>query len=133
MLVTHRSRMSPHPPALQERHYPVHPGQELGGGLLLSVKLRDLLDVTFRSQGAVAVPPVRVHPTPRGDRFPYQGPKTLGRGLRDLPPADPSDTRPIFLSRNDNQRLRPQVPTPKTFLLSTQVSLVHLHSPRPQV
>src|SRR5215472_16107017 len=29
--------------------------------------------------------------------------------------------------------LSPQVPTPKTFLLSTQVSLVHLHSPRPQV
>src|SRR5215831_3512486 len=55
MLVTHRSLMSPHPPALQERHYAVHPGQELGGGLLLSVKLRDLMDVTFRSQGAVAV------------------------------------------------------------------------------
>src|SRR6516164_896432 len=132
MLVTHRSLISPHQPALQERHYAVHSGQELGGGLLLSVKLRDLMDVTFRSQGAVAVPPVRVHHTPRCDRFRYKGQKTLCRGIRDLPHADPSDTRPIFLSRNDNQRLSPQVPTPKTFLLSTQVSLVHLHSPRQQ-
>jgi hypothetical protein len=48
-LVTHRSLMSPHQPAPQQRHHSVHSGQELGRVFFLAAKRNDLMDATFHS------------------------------------------------------------------------------------
>ena len=85
--------------------------------------------VTFASHRLVAQPAVGVDDAARLDRILHKRHQALRRGVDDSPHPNSTDTRSIFLSRNDNQCFALGLASANALLQAAQVGLVYLDSP----
>jgi len=91
-------------PSFEQGGYAVDARHQLGCGLLLPLKKRDLVLVAVTLQGRVSQPAIGVDDTTWCDRFLYEGHEALRGSIHNLTHANPANPRAIFLSGNDYQR-----------------------------
>jgi len=84
--------------------------------------------VTFLWQREVAQPTVGVDDATRLDRVLHKWNEAFGGSIDNLTHPNPTDPRPILLSRNNNQGLFQIQPTRQPFLQAAHIAFVHLDS-----
>src|SRR5216683_852611 len=94
---------------------------------------RDLMVVSGGFDRQVTQPAVSVHGAPDFDGLLNKRHQTFCGGILNAPHADSSDTRPIFLCSDDDQRLAVCLAPASPFFQASQIRLVHFDSTRQAV
>src|SRR6516165_132418 len=91
-----------HKPALQQRHHPMHGVQEARGLGRIPADHGGAVAIPLVAQRHVALPAVRMHGAPGLDAVLDKGHQAVGREVRNLTEAHPSELRAAHLDGNDD-------------------------------